>query len=88
METKKHHQLNVQLKQASTAIDLIKISQRSQHTSIKEALKKILRSISMIAEAMDGKVITTVNKNLVTKVSKELMEKAKQIRERREKNEN
>jgi len=86
METKKHHQLNIQLKQASTAIDLIKISQRSQHTSIKEALRKMLRSISMIAEAMDGKIPININKDLVTKTSKELMEKARQIRERRKKN--
>ena len=48
-----NHKLKKQLKQASTAIDLIKISQRSQHTSIKEALRKILRCISMMTEIED-----------------------------------
>ena len=45
-----NHKLKKQLKQASTAIDLIKISQRSQHTSIKEALRKMLKCISMMTE--------------------------------------
>jgi hypothetical protein len=38
-----------QLKATSRAIDLIKISQRTQHTSVKEALTKMLRCISMLA---------------------------------------
>lgn len=43
--------LSKQLKTTRHAIDLIKISQRSQHTSIKEALTKILRCIEMMAGA-------------------------------------
>lgn len=50
MKEESGHQIGKQLKMASNAIDFIKISQRTQHTSIKEALKKILRCVSMIEE--------------------------------------
>ena len=42
--------LRKQLKMVSSAIDLIKMSQRAQHTSIKEALRKMVRAISIMAE--------------------------------------
>ena len=80
METKKQHQLEKQLKIASTAIDLIKISQRTQHTLIKEALKKMLRSISMMA----GIEMKDTIRGQVKVANEELMEKAKQIKENRE----
>ena len=68
------HQVKKQLKAASNAIDLIKISQRSQHTSIKEALRKMLRSISMLAE-------------VGIEVNEDFMEKAREIRKNREEKE-
>ena len=74
------HQMERQLKHTSAAIDLIKISQRTQHTSIKEALKKMLRSISMLA----GIEMKDTIKDRTKIVNKELMEKAKEIRENRE----
>ena len=77
--------LKKQLKQVSLAIDLIKMSQRSQHTSIKEALRKMLRSISMLAEIDIKEIDVKINKDLKTKIRKDLMKKAKEIREKREK---
>ena len=84
MNEQSKHQVRKQLKLASGAIDLIKISQRTQHTSIKEALKKILRSISMIAEIeLEQKDL----KDRKKKVDEDLMKKAKEIKENREKRE-
>ena len=77
--------LKKQLKQVSLAIDLIKMSQRSQHTSIKEALRKMLRGISMLAEIDIKEIDVKINKDLKTKIRKDLMKKAKEIREKREK---
>lgn len=66
------------LKMASKAIDLIKMSQRTQHTTIKEALKKILRCVSMLAEVGgEEKIKVTVNKSLL--ISDALLQKAKDI---------
>ena len=77
--------LKKQLKQISSAIDLIKISQRSQHTSIKEALRKMLRSISMLAEIDIREIDVKISRDLKAKTRKDLMKKAKEIKERREK---
>ncbi|MCK4330865.1 hypothetical protein KAX02_13625 [candidate division WOR-3 bacterium] len=77
------HQIGKQLKYTSAAIDLIKISQRTQHTSIKEALRKMLRSVSMLA----GVEIEDITKDRVRAVNKDLMKKAKEIRENRERRE-
>lgn len=77
--------LKKQLKQVSSAIDLIKMSQRSQHTSIKEVLRKMLRSISMLAEIDIREIDLKINKKLKEMAKKALMKKAKEIREKREK---
>ena len=74
-------QVRKQLKLASNAIDLIKISQRTQHTSIKEALRKILRSISLIAEIEINEIGTKDRKK---EVNEDLMKKAQEIRKNRE----
>ena len=78
------HQVRKQLKKASAAIDLIKISQRSQHTSIKEALRKILRSMSMIAEI---EINEPSFEECKKEFNKDLMKKARKIKERMEKTE-
>lgn len=78
------HQVRKQLKQTSAAIDLIKISQRTQHTSIKEALRKMLRSISIMAEIEIEEKDIGDRKKIV---NEGLMKKAKKIRENREKRE-
>jgi hypothetical protein len=83
MNEQSRHQIEKQLKHTSAAIDLIKISQRTQHTSIKEALRKMLRSISMLA----GIEMEDTTKGRVKEVNKKLMEKAKEIRENRERRE-
>ena len=75
------HQVRKQLKMASAAIDLIKISQRTQHTSTKEALRKLLRGISMIAEIELEEVRTDDRKKAL---NIDLMKKARKIREKRE----
>ena len=68
------HQVRKQLKLANAAIDLIKISQRTQHTSIKEALRKILRGISMIAE-IEIEEVETDDRKKAFRI--DLMKKAK-----------
>ena len=75
------HQVRKQLKLANAAIDLIKISQRTQHTSIKEALRKILRGISMIAE-IEIEEVETDDRKKAFRI--DLMKKAKEIRDKRE----
>lgn len=84
MKEKSRHDLRKQLKLTSAAIDLIKISQRTQHTSVKEALRKMLRSISMLAE-IEIEEPTREDRKKVAK--EELMKKAKEIRKNREKKE-
>ena len=83
MEEDLKHQIGKQLRHTNAAIDLIKISQRTQHTSIKEALRKMLRSISMLAEIE----MKDTTKGRVKMVNENLMKKAKEIRENREKRE-
>lgn len=83
MEIESRHQIERQLKITSAAIDLIKISQRTQHTSIKEALRKMLRSISMLA----GIEMKDTTKDRTKIVNEDLMKKAKEIRENRERRE-
>lgn len=68
MKIESKHQLEKQLKIASAAIDLIKMSQRTQHTSIKEALRKILRCVSMIADSKD--LISEFDTDLQKKIDK------------------
>ena len=72
--------LKKQLKMTSSAIDLIKMSQRSQHTSIKEAMKKMLRCISMLAEVEIEEKKIDLNDKPLTKLLKEI--KVKKIKER------
>lgn len=80
-----------QLKLTSSAIDLIKMSQRSQHTSIKEALRKMLKCISMLAEMATpalveytGEIPSTIEPGSIIRVSnkKNLIKKAEEIAER------
>ena len=82
MNESSKHQVRKQLKLASASIDLIKISQRTQHTSIKETLRKILKGISLIAEVEIEEIEMNDRKKTI---NKGLMKKAKEIRERREK---
>ena len=79
MQGDSKHRLRKQLKLASGAIDLIKISQRTQHTSIKEALRKMLRSISMLAEIDINEIDPEKRK---AAVRRDLMKKAKEIKEK------
>lgn len=77
-------EIKKQLKVASNAIDLIKISQRTQHTSIKEALKKSLRCISIIADEGDGDGITI--KKITTAELLEATQEIKKAQKRGDKN--
>ena len=56
-----------QIKHASNAVDLVKMSQRSQHTSIKEAMKKMLRAMSMIVELVGEKSDEVLIKDISNK---------------------
>ena len=75
MNEESKHQVKRQLKLTSAAIDLIKISQRTQHTSIKEALRKMLRSISMLAEIDIREIDLKINKKLKEKEAKNDLDK-------------
>lgn len=81
MNESSKHQVRKQLKLASAAIDLIKISQRTQHTSIKEALRKLLRGISLIAE-IELEEVGTDDRKIALRGA--FMKKAREIREKRE----
>lgn len=51
-----------QLESTRHAVDLIKTSQRSQHTSIREAMTKMLRCISMLAETEPENLLKSAQK--------------------------